>query len=166
MALKSFGAEGGALRSSDFFLLRLEQRHILIPPENMSVVLYINRHGGVHSIPLFKQAARLLLWADLHLLSIRAAHIPGCLNRGVDMFSREGLSHGEWRLHPNSVRLIWDRVWKAEVDLFTTSLMRSDTLTVRWPDVRLYAFPLLKLSPLVLCKIREEMASVILVAPF
>ncbi|MGL5102339.1 MAG: hypothetical protein ACRC6N_07310 [Plesiomonas sp.] len=48
----------------------------------------------------------------------------------------------------------------------THSSMESDALTVRWPDDRLYAFPLVKILPLVLCKIREETAMVILVAPF
>ena len=38
-------------------------------------------------------------------------------------------------------------------------------LTSRWPKARLYAFPPVKIMPMVLCKIREERASVILVAP-
>ncbi|XP_057211386.1 uncharacterized protein LOC130567370 [Triplophysa rosa] len=162
------------------FRPQLMQRHVLIRTDNTFVVSYINRQGGVHSRALFELAARLLLWADQHLLSIRAALIPGHLNCGADMLSRGGLSQGEWRLHPDSVRMIWDRFGKAEVDRFATSenahcplffsLLRSpretDTLTTRWPDTRLYAFPPVKILPLVLCKIREERASVILVAPF
>ncbi|XP_056608266.1 uncharacterized protein LOC130425869 [Triplophysa dalaica] len=162
------------------FQSRLEKKHVLIRTDNMSVVSYINRQGGVRSGTLFKQAASLLLWADRHLLSVRAAHIPGRLNCGADMLSREGLPHGEWRLHPDSVRSIWERFGTAEVDLFATSEnahcplyfslthspMGNDALTVRWPNVRLYAFPPVKILPLVLCKIREETATVILVAPF
>ncbi|XP_056593677.1 uncharacterized protein LOC130412904 [Triplophysa dalaica] len=162
------------------FQSRLEKKHVLIRTDNMSVVSYINRQGEVRSGTLFKQAASLLLWADRHLLSVRAVHIPGRLNCGADMLSREGLPHGEWRLHPDSVRSIWERFGTAEVDLFATSEnahcplyfslthspMGSDALTVRWPNVRLYVFPPVKILPLVLCKIREETATVILVAPF
>ncbi|XDV32448.1 hypothetical protein PO909_003253 [Leuciscus waleckii] len=57
----------------------LLQWHVLIRTDNTSVVSYINHQGGVHSRALFKQAESLLLWADRHFLSVRAAHIPGVL---------------------------------------------------------------------------------------
>ncbi len=38
-------------------------------------------------------------------------------------------------------------------------------LTSRWPAARLYAFPTIKILPLVLYKIKEERASVILITP-
>ncbi len=105
--------------------------------------------------------------------------IPGLLNRGADMLSRKGMPQGEWRLHPESVRMIWNRYGRAVVDLFATSenthcprffsLSHSplvgDALTSHWPAARLYAFPPIKILPLVLCKIREERASVLLIAP-
>ena len=161
------------------FRSQLEQRHVLIRTDNTSVVSYINRQGGVHSKALFRQAESLLLWADRFFLSVRAAHIPGVLNRGADMLSRSGIPQGEWRLHPGTVQLIWNRFGRAEVDLFATSenahcqmffsLSRSprevDALTARWPRVCLYAFPPVKILPMVLCKIREEKAAVTLVAP-
>ncbi len=161
------------------FRPQLEQRHVLIRTDNTSVVSYKNHQGGVRSRALCKQAANLLLWADCHFLSIRAAHIPGLLNCGADMLSRNGIPQGEWRLHPESVRMIWTRYGRAEVDLFTTSEnahcplffslshspLEGDALTSHWPAARLYAFPPIKILPLVLCKIREERASVILIAP-
>ncbi len=75
--------------------------------------------------------------------------------------------------------MIWTRYGRAEVDLFTTSEnahcplffslshspLEGDALTSHWPAARLYAFPPIKILPLVLCKIREERASVILIAP-
>ncbi|XP_016423541.1 uncharacterized protein LOC107752164 [Sinocyclocheilus rhinocerous] len=161
------------------FRPQLEQRQVLIRTGNMSVVSYINHQGGVRSRALYKQAANLLLWADRHFLSIRAAHIPGLLNRGADMLSRKGIPQGEWRLNPESVRMIWTRYGRAEVDLFATSEnarcplffslshspLEGDALTSHWPAARLYAFPPINILPLVLCKIREEGASVILIAP-
>ncbi len=161
------------------FQAQLERQHVLIRTDNTSVVAYINRQGGVRSKALCKQAAMLLLWADSRLLSIRATHIPGLLNRGADMLSRRRIPQGEWRLHPESVRMIWNLYGEAEVDLFATSEnahcpsffslshspLEGDALTARWPTARLYAFPPIKILPLVLCKIREERASVILIAP-
>ncbi len=109
MAHKSPRAEGSILSSSEF--------HHASPGASR---WYINRQGGVHSGALYRQAACLLLWADHHLLSIRATHVPDCLNSGTDMLSRGGIPHGEWRLDPRTVRIIWERFGKAEVDLFVT----------------------------------------------
>ncbi len=107
-----------------------------------------------------------------------SAH-PRSSELGVDILSRKGIPQGEWRLHPESVRMIWTRYGRAEVDLFTTSKnahcplffslshspLKGDALTSHWPAARLYAFPPINILPLVLCKIREEGASVILIAP-
>ncbi|KAI2663425.1 Transposon Tf2-9 polyprotein [Labeo rohita] len=102
MAHKSPRAESGLLSPSE---LHHAGHHVLIRMHNMSVVLYINRKGGVRSRALYEQAARLLLWADCHLLFIRAAHVPGCLNSGADMLSRSGIPHGEWRLQDGGTDL-------------------------------------------------------------
>ncbi len=93
VAHKPLGAGRSVLSSKDF-QPQLEQRHVLIR---------INHQGGVRSN---KHAANLLLWADRHFLSIRAAHIPSLLNHRADMLSRKGIPQGEWRLHPESVRMI------------------------------------------------------------
>ncbi len=131
--------------------------------DNTSVVSYINHQGGIRYRALCKQATDILLWAGCHLLSIRAMHIPGLLNRGADMLSRKGIPQGEWRLHPESVRIIWNRYGRAEVDLFSTSEnahcpvffslshspLEGDALTSHWPAARLYAFPPIKILQLV-----------------
>ncbi len=113
LAHKPLGAGSSVLSSKDF-RPQLELRHVLIRTDNMSVVSYINHQGGVRSN---KHAANLLLCADRHFLSIRAAHIPSLLNHRADMLSRKGIPQGEWRLHPESVRMIWTRYGAAEVDL-------------------------------------------------
>ncbi len=78
------------------FYAQVHHHHVLIRSDNMAV-----------EAPLLRHATTLLLWADQHLLSIRAVHVPGHLNRGADMLSREGLLQGEWRLHPQTVSMIW-----------------------------------------------------------
>ncbi len=62
----------------------------------------------------------------------------------------KGIPQGEWRLHPESVRMIWNRLryGRAEVDLFATSENAHCplffTLTSRWPAARPYTFPPIK----------------------
>ncbi len=90
-------------RACQFFLPDLIGRHVLIRSDNMSVVSYINHQGGVTSKRLFILAERLLEWAQLNLLSLRAAHPAGqteprsgyviseqCPLRGVDAPSAGG----------------------------------------------------------------------------
>jgi len=49
--------------------------------------------------------------------------IPGVQNQGADILSRQGLRAGEWRLHPEMVKLIWERFGPMEVDLFASREM-------------------------------------------
>ncbi len=144
----------------------------------MIVVAFKNRQGSVNSQPLLRLARDLLLWADRHLF-IRAVHVPGRLNYGPDLLPRGRIIHGEWRLLPLTVKMIWSVFGRAEVDLFASventhcllfySLAHSplgvDALAHSWPKVRKYAFPPVKLLPRMLCKIRAEKESVLLVSP-
>lgn len=137
----------------------------------MAVVAYVNHQGGISSRPFLRLATTLLLWADQHLLSIRAVHVPGHLNCGADLLSREGLLQGQWRLHTQTGSMIWNVFGQAEVDLFASaenthcpfffslteqSTLGVDALAHRWPRTCKYAFPPVKLLHQVLCKIREE----------
>ncbi len=74
---------------------------------------------------LHKSSGRCLLeapleWAQLNLRSLRAAHLPGRLNQGADMWSRSNVPSEEWMLHPRTVRMIWKTFGKSEVDLFAS----------------------------------------------
>ncbi len=87
-----------------------------------------------------------------------SAH-PGLLNLGGHTFE-EGYCSRRVGLHPESVRMIWTRYGRVEVDLFTTSKnahcplffymshspLKGDRLTSHWPAARLYAFP-----PIIYC---------------
>ncbi len=71
------------------FLPDLRGHHVLVRTDNTSVVSYINRQGGL----LYRLAHQILLWAQGKLLSLRAVYIPGHLNQGADILSRQGLRH-------------------------------------------------------------------------
>ncbi|KAI2654443.1 ORF V: Enzymatic polyprotein [Labeo rohita] len=96
------------------FLPNLKGHHVLVRSDNMTVVSYINRQGGLSSRRLFTLVKGLLEWAQLNLASLRAVHVPGRLNQGADMLSRNNVPSGEWMLHPQTVQKIWEIFGKAE----------------------------------------------------
>ncbi len=65
-------------------------------------------------------ARHLLLWSHTQFKSLRAVHIPGQLNRAADALSRQLTFPGEWRFHPETIRLIWSRFGEVQADLFAS----------------------------------------------
>ncbi len=125
-------------------------------------------------------ARHLLLWSHTQFKSLRAVHIPGQLNRAADALSQQLTFPGEWRLHPETIRLIWSRFGEAQVDLFaspesshcqlyfslTEGPLGTDALAHSWPRaLRKYAFPPVSLLAQTLCKLREDEEQFLLVAP-
>ncbi|XP_067233771.1 uncharacterized protein [Chanodichthys erythropterus] len=168
-------------RALRYFLPDLRGHHVLVQSDNMSVVSYINRQGGLRSRQLCKLAHQILLWSQGKLLSLRAAYIPGHQNVGADILSRQGPRPGEWRLHPEVVELIWEKFGRAQVDLFASketshcplwfslthpAPLGLDAMVQTWLRLRLYAFPPIALLPGVLERVRRDGVHLILVAPF
>ncbi|KAI2645297.1 ORF V: Enzymatic polyprotein [Labeo rohita] len=162
------------------FLPMLHHKHVLVHTDNTATVAYINRQGGLRSRHMSQLARHLLLWSQTRLKSLRAVHIPGELNRAADQLSRQPTHPEEWRLHPQTVQLIWSRFGEAHIDLFASpesshcqlyySLSEApigrDALSHSWPPGPKYAFPPVSLLAQTLCKIREDGEQVLLVAPF
>ncbi len=94
-------------RALKHFLPDLRNHNVLVRTDNTAVVSYINHQGGLRLRPLY-------------ILSLRAVYIPGHLNVGADILSRQGPRPGEWRLHPEVVKQIWRVFGQAQVDLFAT----------------------------------------------
>ena len=168
-------------RALKHFLPDLRDHHVLVRTDNTSVVSYINHQGGLRSRPLYKLAHQILVWSQDKLLSLRAVYIPGKLNVGADILSRQGPRPGEWKLHPEVVEQIWRIFGRAQVDLFATqetaqcplwfSLVHPaplglDAMVQTWPRLRLYAFPPIALLPGVLARVRRDGVRLLLVAPF
>ncbi len=84
-------------------------KHVLVRTDNTAAVSYINRLGGIRSHRMSQLARHLLLWSHTQFKSLRAVLIPGQLNRAADALSRQLTFPGEWRLHPEMIRLIWSR---------------------------------------------------------
>ncbi len=86
-----------------FFLPDIRGHHVLVRSDSRSVVSYINHQGGLVLNRLCTLANDLLVWAQNNLRSLKATHVPGKLNHGADMLSRNNVSSGEWTLHPLAV---------------------------------------------------------------
>ncbi len=93
---------------------------LLVRTDNTAVVSYINHQGGLRSHPLYRLAHQILVWSQGKLLSLRAVYIPGNLNVGADIPSRQGPWPGEWMLLNKVVKQIWRVFGQAQVDLFAT----------------------------------------------
>ncbi|XP_038153414.1 uncharacterized protein LOC119791417 [Cyprinodon tularosa] len=157
-------------------------RHVLVKTDNSTVVAYINRQGGTRSLQLHRLARDIIMWSSTRVLSLRATHVAGILNRGADLLSRGNPLYGEWKLHPQVVEQIWQRYGRAAVDLFASwenthcplffslsdpdAPLGMDALAHPWPDALLYAFPPLSLISPTLVRVREQGLSLILVAPW
>ncbi len=152
-------------RALKHFLPDLRNHNVLVRTDNTAVVSYINHQGGLRSRPLCKLAHQILVWSQDKFLSLRAVYIPGHLNVGADILSRQGPRPGEWRLHPEMVKQIWRVFGQAQVDLFAThqtshcplwyslthpAPLGLDAMVQTWPRLRLYAFPPIALLPGVL----------------
>ncbi|GAA6106201.1 uncharacterized protein LOC113086839, partial [Tachysurus ichikawai] len=138
-------------------MLQKVGHHVLVRCDNRTAVAHINRQGSMRSSKLHALAHKLLVWSTRHFLSLWATHIPGFLNRGADLLSRGNPLYGEWRLHPQIVRLLWKRFGQTAVDLFAScenahcpmffSLREEDAplgvdaLAHPWPSALLYTFP-------------------------
>ncbi len=138
-------------------------KHVLFCTDNTAAVSYINRLGGIRSHRMSQLTC--------HLKSLRAVHIPRKLNRAADALSRQLMFPGEWRLHPETIRLIWSRFGEAQVNLFashesshrqlyfslTEGPLAMDALAHSWPqDLRKYPFPQVSLLAQMLCKLSED----------
>ncbi len=168
-------------RALKHFLPDLRNHNVLVRTDNTAVVSYINHQGGLRSRPLCKLAHQILVWSQDKFLSLRAVYIPGHLNVGADILSRQGPRPGEWRLHPEVVKQIWRVFGQAQVDLFAThqtshcplwyslthpAPLGLDAMVQTWPRLRLYTFPPIALLPGVLERVHRDGVRLLLVAPF
>lgn len=163
------------------FLPILRGKHVLLRTDNTTVVAQVNRQGGLRSLTLHQVARELLIWAHGNLASLRAMYLPGTENQAADMLSRGGAPASEWMIHPAVIRAVWAHYGAPVADLFASQAAHHchmwfsikgspgplgvDAFSHRWPTGLLYAFPPVALLPQVLNKIRQERATVLLIAP-
>ena len=87
------------------------------------MVAYINKQGGTHSAEMCALLWKIITWCHHYHITLKARHIPGCLNVMADLLSRSNqVQSTEWSLHPQVFKQICQKWFTPHVDLFATHL--------------------------------------------
>ena len=100
-----------------------QNQTVLVATENSTVVAYINKQGGTLSAEMCALLWKIMTWCHHYQITLKARHIPGCLNVMVNLLSRSNqVQSTEWSLHPQVFKQICLKWFTPHVDLFATRL--------------------------------------------
>ena len=160
----------------------LQGQTVLICSDNSTVVAYLNKEGGTHSMEMCALIWRILAFTNSRRIQIRARHVPGSLNVIADSLSRrDKVIQTEWSL-PQQIFNQICKVWCTPmVDLFATQLNQKlpiyvspvpdkkawkiDALNICWEGLDGYAFCPVAILPQVIQKIITYPCRMIVLAP-
>ena len=126
---------------------------------------------------------KIMTWCHHYKITLKARHIPGCLNLMADLLSRSNqFQSTEWSLHPQVFKQICLKWFTPYVDLFATRLNHKvplymspvpdqnawdiDALSnINWLGLTAYAYPPTALLHRVIIKIRQSSCLIIVIAP-
>ena len=130
-----------------------QDQTVLVATDNSTVVAYINKQGGTHSAEMCALLWRIMTWCHHSHITLKARHIPGCLNMMANLLSRSNqVQSTEWSLHPQVFKQISQKWFTPHVDLFATHLNHKLPLYVSpipdpkawdidWMGLTAYAYP-------------------------
>ena len=149
-----------------------QNQTVLVATDNSTVVAYINKQGGTHSAEMCALLWKIMIWCHHYHITLKARHIPGCLNVMATLLSRSNqLQSTEWSLHPQVFKQICHKWFNPHLDLFATHLNHKLPLYVSpIPDQRAWDIDALNINwtallHRVIRKIRQCHCLIILIAP-
>ena len=159
-----------------------QNQTVLVATDNSTVVAYINKQGGTHSAEMCALLWKIMTWCHHYHITLKARHIPGCLNVMADLLSRSNqVQSTEWSLHPQVFKQICRKWFTPHVDLFATHLNHKlplyvspipdprawniDALNINWTNLTAYAYPPTALLHKVIQKIKQCHCLIIVIAP-
>ena len=159
-----------------------QNQTVLVATDNSTVVAYINKQGGTHSAEMYALLWKIMTWYHRYQITLKARHIPGCLNVMASLLSRSiQVQSTEWSLHPQVFKQICHKWFTTHVDLFATRLNHKvllyvsplpdqnawdlDALNISWSGLSAYAYPPTALLHRVIQKIRQSSCLIIVIAP-
>ena len=171
------------IRTLAHFARQIRGKSVLVMSDNTTVVSYIKRQGGTHSLSLYRLTRELFQWASLHQVTLHVKYIPGRLNARADLLSRKGqIIKAEWSLSRQVFRQILVLFPWLQVDLFATQLnnqlpcyvspfpdpaaWKTDALSFSWQGLKAYAFPPISIVSQVIEKVLNTDCVILLVAPY
>ena len=111
-----------------------QDQTVLVATDNSTVVAYINKQGGTHSVEMCALLWKIMTWCHHYHITLKARHIPGCLNVMADLLSRSNqVQSTEWSLHPQVFKQVCQKWFTPHVDLFATHLNHKLPLRVSNP---------------------------------
>ena len=103
--------------------------------DNVTAVTYINKLGGIHSLPLYQLAVTIWEWCNQRNIFLLAEHLPGKDNLAVDQESRLMRDHCDWMLNPQVFNQIQLQMGPLQIDLFASRLTKQLPTFYSWrPD--------------------------------
>ena len=86
--------------------------------DNSAVVVYMNKQG-IHSVEMCALLWKIMTWCHHYQITLRARHIPGCLNVMANLLSQSNqVQSTECSLHPHVFKQICHKWFTPHVDLF------------------------------------------------
>jgi hypothetical protein len=169
-----------SLLTIECFSYRLQGHSVLLRSDNMTNVANICRGGG-RSESNTLLARRVWEVCERHSIYLRAEYHPGVINQLADQLSRMEWERADWMLHPRLFRAV-DTLWgPLTIDLFASAgnhqvpryfsrnedvfAVARDALRQDWSELDAYANPPFALIGVILRKIEQEGASVVLILP-
>ena len=108
-----------------------QNQTVLVATDNSTVVAYIIKQGGTHLVEMCALLWKIMTWCHHYQITLKARHIPGCLNVMTDLLSRlNQVQSTEWSLHPQMFKQICLKWFTPHVDLFATCLNHKVPLYV------------------------------------
>ena len=159
-----------------------QNQTVLVATDNSTVVAYINKQGGTHLAEMCALLWKIMTWCHHYQITLKARHIPGCLNVIADLLSRSNqVQSTEWSLHPQMFKQICLRWFTPHVDLFATRLNQKvppymspvpdqnawdiDALNINWSGLIACAYPPTALLHRVIQIVRQSNCVIIAIAP-
>ena len=163
------------------FAKRKENVLIHLKMDSTSALTYINKMGGTVSPDLNRLTKELWSWCLTKNVTLRASHLPGILNKRADEESRIMKDRSDWMLCPEIFRSIQAQLGPLEIDLFASRLtkqlptyvswrpdpeaLETDAFSMNWNGLKAYANPPWNMISRVLGQVRQQEATIVLVAP-
>ena len=152
-----------------------QNQTVLVATDNSTVVAYINKQGGTHSVEMCAPLWKIINQCH-HKQVIRARHIPGCLNVMADLSVLNQVHSTKFSLHLQVFKQICQKWFTPHVDLFATHLNHKvplyespvpdiDPLNINWLGLTAYAYPPTALLHMVIQIIRQWNCLFIVIYP-
>ena len=107
---------------------------MLVATGNSTVVAYITNKEELTLQRYALFCGKIMTWCHHYQITLKARHMPGCLNVMTDLLSRSNqVQSTEWSLDPHAFIQICQKWFTPPVDLFATHLNHNFHCTCSSP---------------------------------